>query len=67
VKFYIYFGDHGKAHCHVIKNDCEATILIETGTSFEVSRFSKKDVNELEELVKKNAQKLVKAWEEYNE
>jgi hypothetical protein len=67
VKFCVYFDDHGKAHCHVLKNGCEAKILIESGTCIEVSGFTKKDVNELEKLVKKNANRLLKAWEEFNE
>jgi hypothetical protein len=51
----------------VIKNECEAKILIESGTCIEVNGFSKRDIVELEKLVKKNAKKLLKAWEEYNE
>ena len=67
VKFYVYFNDHGVAHCHVVKDDCNAVILIETATCIEVNGFSKKDVNRLEKIVKDNSVKLLDAWEEFNE
>jgi hypothetical protein len=67
VKFYVYFNDHGVAHCHVVKDDLSAVILIETATCIEVNGFSKKDVNRLEKIVKDNSVKLLDAWEEFNE
>ena len=67
VKFYVYFNDHGVAHCHVVKDDCTAVILIKTATCIEVNGFSKKDVNRLEKIVKENTEILLDAWEDYNE
>ena len=67
VKFYVYFNDHGVAHCHLVKDDCNAVILIENATCIEVNGFSKKDVNRLEKIVKDNSAKLLNAWEEFNE
>jgi hypothetical protein len=67
VKFCIYFDDHGTPHCHVIKNECEAKIELESGECVAVSGFSKRDVNELSKLVLENKATLMAAWEEYNE
>jgi hypothetical protein len=67
VKFYVYFNDHGVAHCHVVKDDSSAVILIKAGICVEVTGFSKKDVNRLEKIVLENAETLLDAWEEFNE
>jgi hypothetical protein len=67
VKFCVYFNDHGIAHCHVIKNEFEAKIIIETGVCVAVNGFSKRDVSTLCKIVKANAATLLQAWEDYNE
>lgn len=67
VRFYVYFNDHGVPHCHVIKDQCEAKIEINSGVCVAVNGFSKKDVKKLSEIVKTNSSILMDAWREYNE
>jgi Domain of unknown function (DUF4160) len=67
VKFYIYFRDHGAAHCHVVKNDCHVKMILETQEVVEVNGFTKRDVVRIAEIVKERKQELLEAWEKCNE
>ena len=41
IRFMIRTNDHGPAHIHAIKDDCEAVIEIETGEVVRCHGFSK--------------------------
>ncbi len=59
-------GDHGGPHVHVNGRGAEAKIYLE---NLEVQRsrgFTRKDLDRIVEFIRKNHERLMEAWFDYN-
>lgn len=64
-RFVIYPQDHGPAHVHVLAAGAEAKFDIRTGRCLSVFGFTLKTVKRLTEVVRRNQDLLMEAWNEY--
>ena len=64
-KFYIYPKDHCPPHVHIVAQGHEAKIAIQSGQCLAVYGFKPKVVKILSEVVIKNKDLLMEAWNNY--
>lgn len=64
-RFIIYPQDHGPPHVHVIGAGAEAKFEIQTGRCLAARGFQQKTLKQLAEVVLRNRDLLMEAWNEY--
>ncbi|NOR55490.1 MAG: DUF4160 domain-containing protein [Sulfurovum sp.] len=64
-RFFFFSDEHSPPHIHIEKGDGYARIEIEAIRVTDSYNLNSKELKKLRILVKKNNEKLVKAWNEY--
>ena len=64
-RFFFFSDEHSPQHIHIEKGDGYARIELDSFKITDSYNLNSKELKKLTDLVKKNNEKLVKAWNEY--
>jgi len=65
-RFFFYAGDYDEPpHIHVERDDNKAKFWLDPVRLQNGGRFSRKEINQIQKLVKENQEYLLRSWDEY--
>ena len=65
-RFFFYAGDYNEPpHIHVERDDDTAKFWLEPVRLQNSGGFSRKEINQIQKLVKENKDRLLRSWDDY--